>query len=170
MNAKRKQKGFGEVANSARVSQNEVADASSERCDVRVDVKGRCGAGEGRGGGLGAGAGASGQGDRGAVALGHGGGGCGGSNGRGHVGGVAGVLAGHGDGVDAVDGRGDVDSGVIRLGVLGHDADEEREEEDDDLLEGAHVDGLVWCCGGVCDGVWCCATGADARKMIATAK
>jgi hypothetical protein len=50
-------------------------------------------------------------------------------------------AAGHGDGVDAVDSRGDIDSSVVRLSVLGKCAHEEREEEDDDLLEGAHLVG-----------------------------
>lgn len=67
--------------------------------------------------------------------------------GRDGRGGVCGSVAGgggrrHGDGVDAVDGRGDVDGRVV-LVFLGEGADEEREEREDDLAEGAHIDGCV---------------------------
>lgn len=56
--------------------------------------------------------------------------------------GSAGGCARHGDGVDAVDGGGDVDGGVVDLAVgrLGEGECDERKEEDNDLLEGAHVD------------------------------
>lgn len=72
-------------------------------------------------------------------------------DGRGHVGDRGGRSAGHGDGVDVVDSRRDVDSGIVRLVLLSEGGYEEREEEDDNLLEGAH---LVDCCGWCCDEVF----------------
>ena len=53
------------------------------------------------------------------------------------VGGNAGrSSARHGDSVDAVDSGGEVDSGVVL--VSSENAGDEREEEDEDGLEGAH--------------------------------
>lgn len=123
-----------------RVSQDEVSHTSNERNNVGVDVERRGGASEGGAGGLdgrGRGSGAVGLEAAGGV-----GGQVAGRDGRGHVRDAASRGARHGDGVDAVDGRGDVDGGIVHLGVLrlGEGAHEEREEEDDDLLEGAHVD------------------------------
>jgi len=69
--------------------------------------------------------------------------------------------AGDGDGVDAVDSRGDVESRVLaarswRIGGKG--AHKEGEEDRNDLLEGAHLDGSGSGIGGVvlC---WVCVAG-----------
>lgn len=134
--------GFG-TRNSVRVSQHEVANTGNEGSDVRVDGKGRGGAGEGGARGLDRRGSASGA--VGLEAAGGVGGHVAGGDGRGHVCDAAGRRARHGDGVDAVDGRGDVHGSIIDLGVgrLGEGAREEREEEDDDLLEGAHLGGVV---------------------------
>lgn len=61
-------------------------------------------------------------------------------DGAGRVGDRAGSRARHGDGVDAVDGRGHVDGSVVGLSLSSEDAGDKREEEDNDSLEGAHVD------------------------------
>lgn len=130
-----------------RISKNEVSDTSNERGDVRLSSESRRGASELALAGLNTGAG--GLNDRGAI------GGVGGDlrgDSRGHVcDRRGGGCAGHGDSVNAVDGRGDVNGGVVLLVVLGESADEEREEREDDLLEGAHGDGVV---GG--EEVICC--------------
>lgn len=49
--------------------------------------------------------------------------------------------------VDAVDGGGDIDGGIVGslVGFLGVGEREEREEEGDELLEGAHC-GCCWSC------------------------
>jgi hypothetical protein len=152
---------------SERVSENEVGDAGSERCEVGVDIQGGRGAHElrRRCAGLGdSGGGASGEDNIGTVGgaaaddgVGGAGGGMGGRDGGGAVrqDDARCGRARHGDSVDAVDGRGDVDGGlVLGLARLGEGADEERKEGKDDLLEGAHLEvvvGLV--VGEVCD--WC---------------
>lgn len=64
-------------------------------------------------------------------------------DGRGHVCDAASGRAGHGDGVDAVDGGSDVDGGVVDIGFLSEGECDKREEEDKDLLEGAHLDVVV---------------------------
>lgn len=73
-------------------------------------------------------------------------------DGRGLVGKAAGVRAREGDGVDAIDSRGDVDGRVIAVALLGEGAHQKSEEEDDDLVEGAHLDvvldGVKECEGG----------------------
>lgn len=125
---------------SRRASQDEVANASSERYDKGIRVQRRGGASELRLAGLGLGAG--GRNDCGAVTgvVGW----VGSRDGRGLVGNAAGVGAGKGDGVDSIDSRGDVDGRVVDLALLGEGAHEERKEEDNDLLEGTHlVDGGV---------------------------
>jgi hypothetical protein len=119
-----------------RISKNEVSNTSDERGDVRLSSQGRCSTSElalarlntsARGLDDGSAVGGVGGGLRG--------------DGRGHVcDRRGGGCAGHGNGVDAVDSRGDVDGGIILLVVLGEGADEERKERDDDLLEGAHGD------------------------------
>lgn len=128
------------------VSQHKVANAGSERDDERVDVQAGGCAGELGHGGLGCAAGAGGL-DAGSVGADDGVG-----TSRRNVGGRRGVdgaglvcdcarggRARHGDGVDAVDGRGEVDGSVVGLTLLGgEDTGDEREEEDDDVLEGAH--------------------------------
>ena len=68
-------------------------------------------------------------------------GGVGSIDGAGAVGGGvtgSGCGAGHGDSVDAVDSGGEVDSGVVL--VSSENAGDEREEEDEDGLEGAAPD------------------------------
>lgn len=123
------------------VSQEEVTKTSGERNDERVCVQAGCGAGELRGGGLGC---ATGGLDGSAI------GGVGASDrGRGVAGRVDGArLVGNGarrrtrqgDGVDAVDSRGDVDGCVVGLGLSSEDTGDERKEKDEDGLEGAHGD------------------------------
>jgi hypothetical protein len=134
-------------SDSKRISKDKVADAGSERCDVRVDVQSGSGASELRLAGLGSRAGGQDSGS--AVGLeaadSRVGGRVGCRDGRGAVRNAASGRVGHGDSVDAVDGRGDVDCGVIDFGVLGESAHEEREKEGDDLLEGTHLD---WVCSG----------------------
>lgn len=127
------------LSNAERASQDEVANAGGERSDEsrRVQVGG--GAGELRGGGAGDAAGGLDDGAVGAVgASDRGCGVAGRRDGAGRVGGAAGGRAGHGDSVDAVDSRSDVDSSVVGLSLSGEDAGDKREEEDNDGLEGAH--------------------------------
>jgi hypothetical protein len=156
----RKLDGFGSC-DSERVSQDDVANASSKNCKVGGDVHGGCSAGELRLGRLCARAG--GCDDRSAVGLDAAHGRIGGhvrrGDGRCHVDDGGGRSAGHGDSVDAVNSRGDVDSGVVRV-LLSESGYEEREEEDNDLLEGAHLDGgSNWL---LRRGVCCYATCGDA--------
>jgi hypothetical protein len=125
------------------VSQDKVGGTGDERNDKSVDVQAGGSAGELGGGGLGSTA--SGLDDSSAVA-----GGVGASDGGSGVGGRrdgAGLVgdrvrggALHGDSVDTVDSRGDVDGSVVGLRLSSEDAGDEREEEDNDSLEGAHFD------------------------------
>lgn len=128
------------------VSQDEVGGTGDERNDEGVGVQAGGSAGELRSGGLGSTA--SGLDDGSvtcAVRASDGGSSVAGRrDGAGRVGDRVGGRAGHGDGVDAVDSRGDVDGSVVGLSISSEDAGDEREEEDDDGLEGAHGD---WRCG-----------------------
>jgi hypothetical protein len=72
--------------------------------------------------------------------------------------------AGHGDSVDAVDSRGDVDSGIVDFSVGGECAHEEREEEDDNLLERAHLEFDVVVVIVVATEYCCYATVANAQR------
>lgn len=126
------------------VSQDEVGNTGGERNDEDVGVQAGCGAGELGSRGLGYAAsglddsavgadGAVGAGDRGCGVAGR-------RDGAGLVGDIAGGRARHGDGVDAVDSRGNVDGSVVGLSVGSEDAGDKREEEDNDGLEGTHGD------------------------------
>lgn len=124
------------------VSQDKVGGTGDERNDEGVDVQAGGSASELGGSRLGSTAGRL---DGSSAIAGR----VGGSDGRsgvagrrdgaGLVGDRVGGGARHGDGVDAVDSRGDVDGSVVRL-RLSENAGDEREEEDNDGLEGAHVD------------------------------
>ena len=128
------------------LSQDKVAKASSKHGSERGRVHGS-GASELGGRGVGGAAGglddsavggAVGASDRGASDPRRSVGGRG--DGAGRVGDRAGSRARHGDGVDAVDGRGHVDGSVVGLSLSSEDTGDKREEEDNDGLEGAHVD------------------------------
>lgn len=135
---------------SERGSQGEVANASNECGDVGIDVQGRCSTSEEGLAGLGSSAG--GLNDGGAVYLGADacwvGGRVGGRDGGGPIGDAGRGSARHGDGVDAVDGRGEIDGGIVDLSVgglgLGECECDKRKEDCDDLLEGAHFGGGMW--------------------------
>lgn len=127
------------------VSQHKVANTSSERDNKGVGVQAGCRTGELWGGGRGCAASGLAGGVVGAVGAGDGRCGVAGCvDGAGLVCNGAGRRAGHGDSVGAIESRGDVDSCVIGIILLGsEDARNEREEKDNDVLEGAHGD---WCC------------------------
>jgi len=130
----------GGLSNAERASQDKVAEAGGERGNERRRIQIGSGAGELGGGGVGDAA--SGLDDGSAVAAvrdgDRGRGVAGRRDGAGRVGGSTGGRAGHGDSVDAVDSRGDVDGGIIGLRLGSEDAGDERKEEDNDGLEGAH--------------------------------
>lgn len=134
-------------ANDSRKSEGEVGHAGGKDGNDAVDTHRRSSALERRSGGRGesasgSNAGAvSGVGRRTVTSA----SGDGGRDGRGLNGDGAGRSARHGHGVDAVDSRGDVDSGVVRSVLLRIREGKERgEKEDNELLEGAHGD--VCCC------------------------
>ena len=122
------------------VSQDKVANTGGERDDESVGVQAGCCAGELGSGGLGCATG--GLDDSAVGAVGASDGGCGvarGGDGAGLVCDRAGgSRARHGDSVDAEESRGDIDGGVVGLGLSSEDAGDERKEEDEDGLERAH--------------------------------
>jgi hypothetical protein len=127
------------------VSQDEVGGTGDKRNDEGVDIQAGGSAGELGGGRLGSAASASGLDGSSAVAgrIGasdRGSGVAGRRDGAGLVGDGVGGGALHGDSVDAVDSRGDVDGSIVGLRLSSEDAGDEREEEDNDGLEGAHFD------------------------------
>lgn len=127
------------------VSQDEVRGTGDERDDKSVDVQAGGSASELGSGRLGSAASASGL-DGSSAVAGRVGASDGGSSvagrrdGAGLVGDRVGGRALHGNSVDAIHSRGDVDGSVVRLSISSEDAGDEREKEDNDGLEGAHFD------------------------------